>query len=197
MAAMLGWLAMERVLHGKATSLGAASGIVAGLVAITPSCGAVNIVGAICIGAIAGIGCAWAVSLKYRFGMDDSLDVVGVHLVGGILGTVLIGFFSTHTAPGGIDGLFYGGGLSSLGHQAGAAGFTIVWTGMLTAILGYAIKYTIGWRVSREDEISGIDYAEHGESAYDWGSAATSSGQFGPAAPAAAAPTGAKESVTA
>ncbi|MEZ5097681.1 MAG: ammonium transporter [Nocardioides sp.] len=113
MAAMLAWLLMERLLHGKATSLGAASGIVAGLVAITPSCGSVDVLGAIAIGAIAGAACAWAVGLKFKFGLDDSLDVVGVHLVGGVVGTVLIGFFSTAEAPGGIDGLFYGGGLGS------------------------------------------------------------------------------------
>ena len=99
MAAMLAWLAVERFMHGKATSLGAASGIVAGLVAITPSCGAVNITGAIVIGAVAGAACAWAVGLKYRFKLDDSLDVVGVHLVGGIVGTVLIGLFSTGVRP--------------------------------------------------------------------------------------------------
>jgi ammonium transporter, Amt family len=197
MAAMLGWLAMERVLHGKATSLGAASGIVAGLVAITPSCGAVNLLGAIGIGAIAGMACAWAVGLKYKFGLDDSLDVVGVHLVGGVVGTLLIGFFSTSTAPGGIDGLFYGGGLTSLGHQAGAAGFTIVWTGVFTTLIGLAIKYTMGWRIKPEDEVSGIDYAEHGESAYDWGSLGNS-GSFG-AAPSGimGTPTGTKESVSA
>jgi Amt family ammonium transporter len=166
-AAMLGWLLVERLLHGKATSLGAASGIVAGLVAITPSCGAVNLVGAIAIGAIAGGACAWAVGLKYKFGLDDSLDVVGVHLVGGVLGTVLIGLFSTASAPGGIDGLFYGGGLGSLGDQAGAAGIAIVWSAFFTALIGYAIKFTIGWRISEEDEVEGIDFAEHGETAYD------------------------------
>ena len=166
-AAMLGWLLIERLLHGKATSLGAASGVVAGLVAITPSCGAVNIVGAICIGAIAGGVCAWAVGLKYKFGMDDSLDVVGVHLVGGIVGTLLIGFFSTTSSAGSVNGLFYGGGGASLGHQAEAALFTIVWTGVITTIIGLAIKYTIGWRVTEEEEIEGIDQAEHGESAYD------------------------------
>jgi ammonium transporter, Amt family len=198
MAAMLGWLAMERVMRGKATSLGAASGIVAGLVAITPSCGAVNLVGAICIGALAGIGCAAAVSLKYRIGMDDSFDVVGVHLVGGILGTLLIGFFSTHTAPGGIDGLFYGGGLTSLGHQAAAAGFTIAWTGVLTTVIGLAIRHTIGWRVATEDEVSGIDFAEHGESAYDWGSLGAG-GHHPATAPSAAlsGPLPTRESVTA
>jgi len=164
---MLGWLLMERLLHGKATSLGAASGIVAGLVAITPSCGAVSLVGAIAIGAIAGIVCAWAVGLKFRFGLDDSLDVVGVHLVGGIIGTVLIGFLSTAAAPGGVDGLFYGGGWTSLGAQAGAAGFTILWTGVLTTLIALAIRYSIGWRVSEEGEIEGIDSDQHGETAYD------------------------------
>jgi ammonium transporter, Amt family len=167
MAAMLAWLLVERFMHGKATSLGAASGIVAGLVAITPSCGAVSVTGAIAIGAIAGAACAWAVGLKYKFKLDDSLDVVGVHLVGGVIGTVLIGLFSTASAPGGIDGLFYGGGLTSLGDQAGAAGISIVWTGLLTAVIGYAIKYTIGWRVTDEEEVEGIDFAQHGESAYD------------------------------
>jgi Amt family ammonium transporter len=167
MAAMLAWLLVERMLHGKASALGAASGIVSGLVAITPSCGAVNTVGAIAIGAIAGAGCAYAVGLKYKLGLDDSLDVVGVHLVGGIIGTVLIGLFSTSKAPGGIDGLFYGGGWGSLGDQAAAAAFAIVWTGVLTTIIALAIKYTIGWRVSEEDEVESIDFAEHGESAYD------------------------------
>jgi ammonium transporter, Amt family len=168
MAAMLAWMLMERLLHGKATSLGAASGIVAGLVAITPSCGAVDVVGAIGIGAVAGAGCAWAVGLKYRWGLDDSLDVVGVHLVGGILGTVLIGFVSTSSAPGGVDGLFYGGGLTSLGHQAAAAGIAIAWSAVFTALIGLAIRHTIGWRVTEEDEVDGIDFAEHGESAYDF-----------------------------
>jgi Amt family ammonium transporter len=166
-AAMLGWLLVERLVHGKATSLGAASGIVAGLVAITPSCGAVDLVGAIVIGAVAGGLCALAVGLKYRFGLDDSLDVVGVHLVGGLVGTLLIGFLSTSSAPGGVDGLLYGGGLASLGHQAIAAAFTIIWTGVLTTLIALAIKVTIGWRVSEEAEVEGIDGDQHGESAYD------------------------------
>ncbi|MFN8190433.1 MAG: ammonium transporter [Nocardioidaceae bacterium] len=176
MAAMLAWLAMERVMHGKATSLGAASGIVAGLVAITPSCGSVDVVGAIAIGAIAGLACAWAVGLKYKFNLDDSLDVVGVHLVGGVLGTVLIGFFSTAAAPNGIDGLFYGGGLSSLVDQVSAAGIAIVWSAVMTAIIGLAIKFTIGWRVTEDDEVEGIDFAEHGETAYDLGISSGSRG---------------------
>jgi Amt family ammonium transporter len=167
MAAMLAWLGVERLIHGKATSLGAASGIVAGLVAITPSCGAVELPGAILIGAVAGGLCAWAVGLKYKFDLDDSLDVVGVHLVGGVVGTVLIGLVSSAAAPGGIDGLFYGGGFGSLGDQTAAAGFAIVWSGFFTTVIALAIKYTIGWRIEEEDEVEGIDFAEHGESAYD------------------------------
>ncbi|MCW2800003.1 MAG: ammonium transporter [Aeromicrobium sp.] len=177
MAAMLGWMLMERILHGKATSLGAASGIVAGLVAITPSCGSVNITGALIVGAAAGLLCALAVNLKFKFGLDDSLDVVGVHLVGGIVGCLLIGFVGTVKSPQGVDGLFpaggngifYGGDLTLLGHQAAGVLFTLVWTGVLTTVIGLAIKYTIGWRVSEEDEVAGIDVTDLGETAYDFG----------------------------
>jgi ammonium transporter, Amt family len=167
MAAILGWLAVERLLHGKATSLGAASGIVAGLVAITPAAGAVNLSGAVAIGAIAGAVCAWAVGLKYKLGYDDSLDVVGVHLVGGIIGTVLIGVFSTSEGAGGIDGLLYGGGLGSLGDQVLGVLVAVVYSGVLTTVIALAIKYTIGLRLDEEDEVNGIDLAAHGESAYD------------------------------
>ena len=99
--------------------------------------------------------------------MDDSLDVVGVHLVGGLVGTLMIGLVSSSDAPGGIDGLFYGGGFGSLGNQFMAALFTIVWTGVLTTIIALAIKATIGWRVSEEAEVEGIDTNEHGETAYN------------------------------
>jgi Amt family ammonium transporter len=167
MAAILGWLLVEYVLHKKATSLGAASGIVAGLVAITPATGAVDIEGAVAIGAIAGAVCAWAVGLKFKLGYDDSLDVVGVHLVGGIIGTVLIGIFSTSEGAGGIDGLLYGGGLGSLGDQALGVVVAIAFSGVLTAIIALAIKYTIGLRLAEEDEVEGIDFVAHGESAYD------------------------------
>ena len=166
-AAILGWLLIERLLHGKATSLGAASGIVAGLVAITPAAGAVDIGGAVAIGAIAGGVCAWAVSLKFKLGYDDSLDVVGVHLVGGVIGTVLIGLFSTSDGAGGVDGLFYGGGAGSLGDQTLGVLVAIVYSGVLTAIIALAIKYTIGLRLDEEDEVNGIDLSAHGESAYD------------------------------
>jgi Amt family ammonium transporter len=176
MAAMLAWLLVERLTHGKATSLGAASGIVAGLVAITPACGAVNVTGALVVGAVAGILCALAVGIKYKIGLDDSLDVVGVHLVGGIAGALLIGLVGTakHSPTGkdgffppGGDGLFYGGDLTLLGHQAAGVLFTLVWTGVLTTIIALAIKFTIGWRIDEEAEVDGIDFAQHGETAYD------------------------------
>ncbi|MCW2749030.1 MAG: ammonium transporter, partial [Aeromicrobium sp.] len=177
MAAMLGWMLMERIMHGKSTSLVASSGVVAGLVAITPSCGSVNLTGALIIGVVAGALCALAVGAKFKFGLDDSLDVVGVHLVGGIVGCLLIGFVGTVKSPQGVDGLFpaggngifYGGDLTLLGHQSLGVLFTLVWTGVLTAIIGLAIKYTIGWRVSEEDEVTGIDVTDLGETAYDFG----------------------------
>lgn len=167
MAAILGWLLVERLIHKKATSLGAASGIVAGLVAITPACGAVDIEGAVAIGAIAGAVCAWAVGLKFKLGYDDSLDVVGVHLVGGIIGTVLIGVFSTSDGAGGIDGLLYGGGLGSLGDQTLGALVAIAYSAVVTTVIALAVKYTVGLRLDEEDEVEGIDFVAHGESAYD------------------------------
>jgi ammonium transporter, Amt family len=167
MGAILAWLLIEKLIHKKATSLGAASGIVAGLVAITPACGAVNLSGALAIGAIAGAVCAWAVNWKFRFGYDDSLDVVGVHLVGGIVGTVLIGVFSTSEGAGGVDGLLYGGGFTSLGDQTLGALTAIVYSGVVTLIIGLAIKYTIGLRIDEDAEVEGIDLSAHGETAYD------------------------------
>ena len=166
-AAMLGWLLVERLRDGKGTSLGAASGIVAGLVAITPSCGAVDVYGALAIGAVAGAACAYAVGLKYRFGFDDSLDVVGVHLVGGIVGTTMIGLVSSSGAPGGVDGLLYGGGIKPLVVQVLTAVVAIAWSAVFTTVLGLAIKAAMGWRIAEEDEVEGIDLVEHGESAYD------------------------------
>jgi ammonium transporter, Amt family len=167
MAAILGWLLIERIMHGKATSLGAASGIVAGLVAITPAAGAVDLSGAVAIGLVSGAVCAWAVGWKFRLGYDDSLDVVGVHLVGGIIGTVLIGVFSTSDGAGGIDGLLYGGGVDSLVDQLLGVLVAIVYVSIVTTIIGLAIKYTMGLRISEEAEVEGIDITEHGESAYD------------------------------
>ena len=169
-AACLGWLATERIRNGHATSLGAASGIVAGLVAITPACSAVTPLGAVAIGLIAGVLCALAISLKYRFGYDDSLDVVGVHLVGGITGTLAIGFFASASAPAGVDGLFYGGGLDQLWRQAVGAGAVLVYSFVLTGLIGLALHKTLGFRVERDAEVSGIDIEEHAETSYDLGS---------------------------
>jgi Amt family ammonium transporter len=168
-AAMLGWLVTERLRDGHATSLGAASGVVAGLVAITPACAFVDTWGALAIGVIAGILCALAVSLKYRLGYDDSLDVVGVHLVGGIVGTLLIGFFGTTSVnDGGADGLFYGGGLDQLWRQAVGAVAVLAFSFVLSLIIGLVVKSTLGLRVSQEDEVTGIDEAEHAESGYEF-----------------------------
>ncbi|MGN8246741.1 ammonium transporter [Cellulomonas soli] len=170
--AMLAWLGTEKLRDGHATSLGAASGVVAGLVAITPAAAAVDSYGAIAIGAIAGVLCALAVGLKYKFGYDDSLDVVGVHLVGGLTGTVLIGFFatdanSTFLPDGALKGLFYGGGATQLATQVIVALAAVVFSGVMTLLIGLALKATIGLRASEEAEVGGIDLAVHGETAYE------------------------------
>ena len=171
-AAMLAWLAVERIRDGHATSLGAASGIVAGLVGITPAAGAVSPIGAIVIGLLAGIACAYAVGLKYKFGYDDSLDVVGVHLVGGLVGTLAIGFLADPATSGdpaspGVAGLFYGGGLDQFFKQLIGAAAVIVFSFVVTYLIAVAIKKTMGWRVSSADELNGIDLAEHSEVGYD------------------------------
>jgi Amt family ammonium transporter len=166
--AMLAWLLTERIRDGKATSLGAASGIVAGLVAITPSCSSVNVLGALVVGFVAGVGCALAVGLKFKLGFDDSLDVVGVHLVGGMIGTLLVGFVAAPEAPAAVKGLFYGGGFDQLWRQAVGAFAVFGYSAIVTAILALIVKYTIGLRLDREDESSGIDEAEHAETAYDF-----------------------------
>ncbi|OHU46034.1 ammonium transporter, partial [Mycobacteroides chelonae] len=167
-AAMLGWLLTERIRDGHATSLGAASGIVAGLVAITPSCSSVNVAGALAIGVIAGILCALAVGLKYKLGFDDSLDVVGVHLVGGIVGTLLIGLFAAPETGAAVAGLFYGGGLEQLWRQALGAGAVLLYSAIGTAIVAFIVKYTIGLRISDEGEAAGADESQHAEGAYDF-----------------------------
>ncbi|MEV0044380.1 ammonium transporter [Nocardia rhamnosiphila] len=167
-AAMIGWLVVEKIRDGKPTSLGAASGIVAGLVAITPSCSSVNVLGALAIGVIAGVVCALTVSLKFKFGYDDSLDVVGIHMVGGILGTVLIGLFAAPEAPAGAEGLFYGGDLELLGRQALGAVAVLVYSFVIALVIAYAIKFTIGLRADAEAESNGMDDSEHAETAYDF-----------------------------
>ncbi len=173
-AATLGWLLVEKIRDGHSTSLGAASGVVAGLVAITPSCSAVSPIGAIIVGVVAGVLCALAVGLKYRFGYDDSLDVVGVHLVGGLVGTIIIGFLATADAPAGVDGLFYGGGVDQLWKQVVGAGAVLGYSLVLTLVIGVLIQKTIGFRITEEEEITGIDNAVHAESGYDFASLGSS-----------------------
>ncbi|CAN2240270.1 ammonium transporter [Candidatus Planktophila dulcis] len=166
--AVLGWLLVEKIRNGHATSLGAASGVVAGLVAITPACAFVAPWAAIVIGLIAGILCSLAVGLKFKFGLDDSLDVVGVHLVGGIWGSLSVGFFGTSVVNSvGVDGIFYGGGSDLLAKQALGVGLVAAYSFIATLIIGFAIEKTIGFRVTREVEIEGIDLKEHAESAYE------------------------------
>ena len=169
-AAVLGWLALEKVRDGHATSLGAASGVVAGLVAITPAANSVSPIGAIIIGAIAGALCALAVGLKYKLGYDDSLDVVGVHLVGGLVGTILIGILATADAPAGVDGLLYGGGADQLWRQAVGAFAVLAFSFVLTLILAKVIDLVMGFRIPEEAEVGGVDLATHAESGYELGS---------------------------
>jgi Amt family ammonium transporter len=166
--AMLAWLLTEKIRDGHPTTLGAASGIVAGLVVITPSCSSVNVLGALAIGAIGGCLCALAVGLKFKFGFDDSLDVVGVHMVGGLTGTLLIGFFATKEAPAAVDGLFYGDhSLDQLWRQAVGAFAVLIYSFVVTTILAYILKFTLGLRLDEEAEHNGIDEAEHAETAYE------------------------------
>jgi ammonium transporter, Amt family len=176
-AAMLGWLVTERIRDGHATTLGAASGIVAGLVAITPSCSSVNALGALAIGVVGGVVCALAVGLKFRLGFDDSLDVVGVHLVGGLAGTLLIGLLAAPESPaingvaGVSKGLFYGGGWGQLERQAVGAFSVLLYSAVGTLIIALILKYTIGLRLTAEAEAVGIDESQHAESSYDFATA--------------------------
>jgi len=173
--AMLAWLLTERIRDGKPTTLGAASGIVAGLVAITPSCSSVNVLGALVVGAVAGVMCALAVGLKFKLGFDDSLDVVGVHMIGGLTGTLLVGLLAApestaiNSVAGVSKGLFYGGGWAQLERQAVGAFAVLFYSGIVTLILALILKYTIGLRLGAEAESTGIDEAEHAESGYDFG----------------------------
>ncbi|MDR0960924.1 MAG: ammonium transporter [Propionibacteriaceae bacterium] len=166
-AAVLGWLVTERVRDGHFTTLGAASGAVAGLVAITPACSSVSPVGAIAIGVIAGALCCLAVPLKYKLGYDDSLDVVGVHLVGGLVGTLLVGFFAVESAPAGVAGLFDGGGFGQLGRQAVGAFAVLAYSAIVTALIAFALKAIMPIRVDPKSELRGVDLAEHAEVGYD------------------------------
>ena len=151
---------VEKIKDGKPTSVGAASGAVAGLVAITPACAALTPIWAVVLGVVAGALCALAIELKYKWGFDDSLDVVGIHLVGGLIGTLYLGFFASNT------GLFMGGDGTQLLVQAIAAFAVLGYSLILTLIIGFAIDKTIGFRVNSEDEVAGVDIAIHGEEGY-------------------------------
>lgn len=162
-AAILGWLVIEKIKEGKATSIGAASGAVAGLVAITPACANVTPFWALVLGVLAGVLSALAVDLKFKLGYDDSLDVVGIHLVAGMVGTLYLGFFAIDT------GLFTGGDAGQLIVQAIAAFGVLIFSFVVALIIGLAIEKTIGFRVKSEDEIAGVDLVVHGEAAYSFG----------------------------
>jgi ammonium transporter, Amt family len=163
---MLGWLTVERIRDGRPTTFGAASGVVAGLVAITPSCGTVNVLGAVVVGLLAGIVCSFAIGMKFRFGYDDSLDVVGVHFVGGVVGVFLIGLLATEVMTAGPKGLFYGGGFTQLGKQALAAVVVALYAFGVSYLLAKAIDRVMGFRVSADDELAGVDFTQHAETAY-------------------------------
>jgi Amt family ammonium transporter len=168
-AAMLGWLVVERAKSGHATTLGAASGAVAGLVAVTPCAGFVNAMGAVTIGFLAGAICFLAIGLKFRFGYDDALDVIAVHLVGGALGSVLLGFFAdAGVNDAGKDGLFLGGGWSLLGEQVLAVVAVFAFSFVVSLGIGLVLKALLpkGIRVSEEDEERGLDVTQHSETGY-------------------------------
>lgn len=166
---MLGWLIVERVRVGRPTTFGAASGVVAGLVAITPSCGFVSPLGAMLVGLAAGVVCSFAVGWKFRAGYDDSLDVVGVHFVGGVVGVFLIGLLAAGVVSGGPEGVFFGGGLTQLGKQSVAIPVVAVFAFVVSYAIAKLIDSTLGFRVKPEEETSGIDFAQHAETAYSEG----------------------------
>jgi Amt family ammonium transporter len=168
-AAMLGWVLVEKIRDGHPTTLGAASGAVIGLVAITPACAFISPVGSIVLGLLAGVAGAFAVGLKYKLGYDDALDVVGVHLVGGVLGALLIGFLGTAAINAdGADGLLYGGGITLLGKQAAAVGATVAYSFVVTFALAKVVGLVFGGlRVSDDTEVDGLDINLHAETAYE------------------------------
>jgi len=169
-AGLLGWLCFERIREDYPTTLGAASGAVAGMVAITPCAGYVTPMASLLIGVVAGVVCAMAVRLKFRLRYDDSLDVLGVHGVGGLIGMLLLGLFATRSVNrAGADGLLTGGGFHLLSVEALAAAVTVVFTFTVTWLIATAIDRTIGLRVSPEDESRGLDLSQHAESAYSLG----------------------------
>jgi ammonium transporter, Amt family len=195
-AAALAWIGVERLRNGHATAVGFASGAVAGLVAITPACAAVNPLGAVVVGLVAGGACAFAVSVKYKLGYDDSLDVVGIHLVGGVIGSLIIGLLATATVTGEAEGLFYGGGLEQLGRQAVAVVAVAAYSFVLTYVIGFVVDKTVGFRISRDDELAGVDETTHAETAYDT-SALSGGGGAGGALPGPAPAAALRQGVSA
>ncbi|MHA7986592.1 ammonium transporter [Rathayibacter sp. CAU 1779] len=169
-AATIGWLIVERIKDGKPTSIGAASGAVAGLVAITPACNILTPFWAIILGLLVGAVCAFAIDLKFKLGFDDSLDVVGIHLIGGLIGTLYIGFFGlTHVdgdASKPYSSLLYGGSFQQLGAQAIGAFSVMIYSFVLAYAIGWVIQKTMGFRIKTEDEIAGVDTFVHGEEGY-------------------------------
>jgi len=159
-AAVLGWLIVEKLKDGKATSVGAGSGAVAGLVAITPSCANLDPIWALVLGVVAGALCALAVELKFKLGFDDSLDVVGIHMVGGLIGTLYLGFFAIGT------GLVFSGDFGQLVSQLVAAVAVMLYSFVVAYIVGFAIEKTVGFRIKSEDELAGVDTVVHGEEGY-------------------------------
>ncbi|NTW39184.1 MAG: ammonium transporter [Cellulomonadaceae bacterium] len=166
---MIGWLALEKRLTGKATTLGGASGAVAGLVAITPAAGYLSPLPAILVGAVAGVVCLLAIRLKFRFRYDDSLDVVAVHYVGGVIGTLFVGLFAAAAANPAVlhEGLLLGGGLTQLGRQALGVVAASVFAFAATYAIAWALRATIGLRVTPDEEAEGLDASQHAESAYE------------------------------
>jgi Amt family ammonium transporter len=167
-AAMIGWLIYERLRHGSFTTLGAASGAVSGLVAVTPACGSISPLGAIALGLVTGAICAAAVGLKYRFGYDDSLDVVGVHMVGGIVGSLSIGLLATGGVGQPAKGVFYGGGWHQMGLQLTGVGAVLGYSLVCSVVLAKIIDMVMGFRVTEDEEIAGVDQVLHAETAYDF-----------------------------
>lgn len=161
-AAMVSWILVERLRDGHATSLGAASG----LVAVTPACASVDPGGAVCIGVLAGVGCVFAIGLKYRLGYDDALDVVGVHFVGGLIGTLATGLFCTQELSG-AAGLLHGGGPAQLGRQAVGALAVMAYSFVVSLLIAFVIRRTIGLRVTGQVELAGMDIDQHAEAGYD------------------------------
>ena len=159
-AAMVSWAIYEQIAHGKPTSVGVGSGAISGLVAITPSCAYLDPIWALLLGLVVGVVCALAIELKFILGFDDSLDVVGIHLVGGIVGTLFIGLFGQNV------GLFLGFGADQLGKQAVGVVVVMLYAFLISYALGWLIQKTIGFRVTSTDEIAGVDLVQHGEVGY-------------------------------